>query len=196
MRAEIEIKLLVHDAHVLRRCLATLGFRRTRKRTLERNVLYDFPDRRLRAEGMLLRLRFERNRSVLTFKGKVAQHGLFKERPEIESRVSNGLEVGRILEAAGLDPAFGYEKYRTVYRRPGDPVHAEIAFDETPIGTYLEIEGPKRWIDRVAKGLGYRPRDYITASYGRLYLSWCEARGIEPGSMVFRDGTSGRKNGR
>jgi hypothetical protein len=37
----------------------------------------------------------------------------------------------------------------------------------------------------MARRLGFREQDYITASYGRLYLDWCTARKIEPGHMVF-----------
>jgi adenylate cyclase class 2 len=57
--------------------------------------------------------------------------------------------------------------------------------DETPIGVYMELEGSPRWIDRAARRLGFSERDYITASYGRLYLEWCAAQKIEPGHMVF-----------
>ena len=80
-----------------------------------------------------------------------------------------------------------------MYRTPRDGAHREVTFDETPIGTYLEIEGPRLWIDEVAKALGYGPRDYISASYGRLYLGWCEAHGWEPSDMVFQRSAQARK---
>lgn len=186
MRREVEIKLVVHDPRALRRRLVALGFQRASKRQFERNLLYDFPDRELRKAGSLVRLRFAGGRSLLTFKGPRLQKGRFKERQEIECRVSDGQEMGLVLEALGLRVAFRYEKYRTVYRKRRDTVQGEITFDETPIGAYVEIEGPRRWIDRVAKALGYREEDYVSASYGRLYLGWCEAHGCEPSDMVFR----------
>src|SRR5579863_7560074 len=132
MRREIEIKLAVHDPRFVRRRLAVLGFRRASKRQFERNLLYDFPDRRLRKDGSLVRLRFEADRSLLTFKGQRVRQGRFKERPEIESRVNDGIETGKILEALGLRVAFRYEKYRTLYRKPRDGAHREVTFDETP----------------------------------------------------------------
>lgn len=186
MRPEIEIKLAVHHPRSIRRRLAELGFRRISRRRFERNLLYDFPDRRLRKAGSLVRLRFAGSRSLLTFKGRQVRQARFKERAEIESGVSDGLETGRVLEALGLRAAFRYEKYRTLYRKPGDRAHNEVTFDETPIGTYIELEGPRRWIDRVARALGYSPGDYISASYGRLYLEWCESNGREPSDMVFQ----------
>lgn len=193
MRPEIEIKLAVHDPRFVRRRLAELGFRRASKRQFERNLLYDFPDRRLRKDGSLVRLRFEGDSGLLTFKGRRVRQGRFKERPEIESRVGDGTETGGILEALGLQVAFRYEKYRTIYRKPRDEAHREVTFDETPIGTYLEIEGPRRWIDEVAKALGYAPRDYISASYGGLYLGWCEEHGCEPSDMVFQRSSRDQK---
>jgi adenylate cyclase class 2 len=57
--------------------------------------------------------------------------------------------------------------------------------DETPIGVYLELEGSPAWIDRTAFQLGFADKDYITASYARLYVEWCEARGVAPTNMLF-----------
>jgi adenylate cyclase class 2 len=185
MHPEIEIKLALHDPRVTLRRLAELGFRRVHRRSFERNTLFDFPDSRLRNADSLLRVRLEDGRSRLTFKGPRVNRDPFKERLEIETDVRDGSEAGRILVALGLRDAFRYEKFRTVYRRRGDPERAEVAYDETPIGTYLELEGPRRWIDKMARGLGFARREYITASYGRLYLEWCQALGKEPTNMVF-----------
>jgi adenylate cyclase, class 2 len=185
MRAEIEIKLAVRDPRAIRGRLAEFGFRRASTRSLERNTLFDFADQRLRKADSLLRVRSQGKRSLLTFKGPRAGDDRFKERPEIETDVKDGGEAERILEALGLCPAFRYEKFRTLYRRRDDPEHAEVAYDETPIGIYLELEGPRRWIDHAARALGFARREYITASYGRLYLEWCQAQGKEPGDMVF-----------
>jgi adenylate cyclase, class 2 len=188
MRPEIEIKLAVQDPRAIRRRLAELGFLRVSRRSFERNTLFDFPDWRLRNSDTLLRLRLEGKRSRLTFKGPRAEHGRFKERLEIETEVKDGPETARIVEAVGLRATFRYEKWRTLYRRRGDPEHAEVAYDETPIGKYLELEGPRRWIDEVARALGFGRGEYITSSYGRLYLEWCQAHGREPSDMVFPAG--------
>jgi len=185
MRSEIEIKLAVHDPAAIRRRLAELHFRRVTRRSFERNTLYDFADQRLRKADSLLRLRSEGQRSLLTFKGPRAGDDRFKDRPEIETDLKNGPEAERILEALGLRAVFRYEKHRTLYRRRGDPQHAEVAYDETPIGIYLELEGPKHWIDEVARALGFGRTGYVTASYGRLYLEWCQARDKQPSDMVF-----------
>ena len=185
MRHEVEVKLPVADRGAIRRRLVELGFKPAVRRHFERNSLLDFPDRRLRKEGCLVRLRYAGGKSLLTFKGRRVRSGRFKVRPEIETRLTDGALILEILERLGLRIAFRYEKYRTIFRRASDPGGTEIAYDETPIGTYVELEGPRRWIDQVARQLGYRPADYITASYGRLYLWWCEAHGRTPSHMVF-----------
>jgi adenylate cyclase, class 2 len=60
-----------------------------------------------------------------------------------------------------------------------------LVYDETPIGNFVELEGPPRWINEVAQQLGYARTDYITASYGTLYRRWCEGREEEPGDLIF-----------
>ncbi len=79
---------------------------------------------------------------------------------------------------------FHYEKFRTTYALPG--VHGlKIDLDETPVGTYLELEGSVAGIDRAACRLGYGRKDYITETYGSLYLAACRRRGQKPGDMLF-----------
>ena len=60
-----------------------------------------------------------------------------------------------------------------------------IELDETPLGTFLELEGPAEAIDRAAQELGYSRKDYIAKSYLALYLEECRRRGEQPKNMVF-----------
>jgi hypothetical protein len=52
--------------------------------------------------------------------------------------------------------------------------------DETPIGTFFEIEGDLAGIQAAAAGLGYSRADYITDSYVALFFA-----GGRRGNMVF-----------
>ena len=72
----------------------------------------------------------------------------------------------------------------------------KVLLDETPIGNYLEIEGSPRWIDRTAKLLGFSTADYITRSYGYLYLAYCRERRMPASDMLFtaKDMKQLRKN--
>jgi adenylate cyclase class 2 len=87
-----------------------------------------------------------------------------------------------------LCEVFSYEKFRTIYAPPGKRDVAEapqVVLDETPIGNYLELEGPQRWIDLVARQLGYPRREYITDSYATLYRKKCQTEHKTPGNMIF-----------
>lgn len=185
-RHETEVKLAVRDSRTLKRRLTQMGFRPAKLRHFESNQLFDFPSLRLRRAGCLMRLRFAGGRAVLTFKGAAVRSVKYKIRPEIETEVQDGKRLWQILESIGLEPTFRYEKYRTTYALTGERNEShDLVYDETPIGNYLEIEGPQRWIDQVARQLGYSQQDYVTASYGRLYLEYCQQKRKKPGNMVF-----------
>jgi adenylate cyclase class 2 len=187
-RHEIEIKLEIQSLREIKRRLLSLGCRITQPRHFESNTLFDFPDLRLWKARCLLRLRREGDSWLLTFKGTPARSRRYKVRREIETHLEDGQMVEEILERLGLSPAFRYEKFRTVYaldRRRAKTGQGLLLCDETPIGNYLELEGPRRWIDEVARRLGFGPRDYITASYASLHRQRCLARGEKPGDMVF-----------
>lgn len=185
---ETEIKLEVRNPRALRRRLRELGFRAIQARHLESNALFDFPDLRLWKARCLVRLRLADKQWTLTFKGAPLRSPRYKIRKEIDIGIENGALLREVLETLGLREAFRYDKYRTVYAREARGTTGEapsLVYDETPMGNYLELEGPPRWIDQVASQLGYRPEDYITASYASLYRQKCRARSEKPGNMVF-----------
>ncbi len=187
-RHETEIKLEVLNPRALKRRIGELGFRPIKARHFESNYLFDFPDLRLRKARCLLRLRFADGQGILTFKGTPLRSRGYKVRREIEAGVENGDHVREILQNLGLREVFRYEKYRTIYaqrarsKKAGTP---HLVYDETPIGTYVELEGSKRWIDRVARRLGFDRENYVPASYGKLFRQKCLERGEKPGNMVF-----------
>jgi adenylate cyclase, class 2 len=208
---EIEIKLPVPDIPAL---LSRLKQRRARKilpRTYEMNTLYDTPGNALRRRGQLIRIRIERPPSsrrgqgreanapaILTYKGpsgpqrnykemsrRASAAKYFKVRNEAEVSFKGAGQLEAILRALGLCPVFRYEKFRTTYVLPSIR-GLKIELDETPIGTYLELEGPIAGINRAASLLGYTKLDYITGTYGSLYLADCRRRGRKPGNMLFQ----------
>ena len=187
-RHETEIKLLAHDRKQLRKRLAQLAFKVFKARHFESNHLFDFPDLRLRKSGCLLRLRFAGGECLLTFKGPPLRTRRYGSRREIETRVEDGALLQEVLKSLGLKSVFVYEKYRTIFaggNRAGLHGSPLVAYDETPIGNYLELEGPEKWIDKVATRLGYSPRDYITSTYLALYIQKCREEHRKPGNMVF-----------
>ncbi len=121
---------------------------------------------------------------MITWKGP-GTPGPYKSRPELETIVGSIETLCRILREIDFEPVFRYEKYRTELVDGQRPDAGTVTLDETPIGHFLELEGPGEWIDSTAQRLGFAQRDYILASYGKIYLDDCARRGVQPGNMVF-----------
>jgi adenylate cyclase class 2 len=183
-------------------------------RVHEWNVIFDTPDGGLAKHGQLLRIRTETpdgrtkktkgsaaGRVVLTFKrpamtaetrpsreGRFVKAGRHKVREEIELEVADAENLTKVFEGLGMRGWFRYEKYRTTFALPTASSWARnllIELDETPMGTFVELEGPAEAIDRAAKELGYSPRDYVLKNYLALYAEECRRRNEEPRDMVF-----------
>jgi len=188
------------------RKLKNLGAR-YESRVLERNTLYDTPDSDFRNRGVLIRIRAEapapragyqsasvagssaRRRTILTSKAPAAPRSprdrRYKEKRERELVVPGPpTRWDRKLRSLGLRPGFRYDKIRSTFRLSRFPGLA-IELDETPAGTFLELEGFPGAIDRAARALGYSSRDYYCGSYWDVYVTNCRRRGITPRNMVF-----------
>ena len=214
MAQEIEIKLKISDPNSLRAALNRLGARLVglgTGRVHEWNVIFDTPDGSLAKHGQLLRIRTETperkskkpgkapaQRVLLTFKRPVAttsaasgsaqDNHRHKVREEFELQVTDGDVLTKIFEGLGMKGWFRYEKHRTTFRLPAAARWAQgllIEVDETPIGTFVELEGPPAAIDRAAQELGFTAQDYIVTNYLSLYVEDCRRQGKEPKDMVF-----------
>lgn len=195
-KQEVEIKLRVADPQAMARRLAAMGARKVRS-VYEANTLFDSPRAALRKRGHLLRLRVELEttgkgvRALLTFKGPSLAEKKYKVRTEQEIEIRDPAALVLILAGIGLRPAFRYEKFRTTYKIPRlQTLHVEL--DESPAGDFIELEGPRRAIDRAARQLGFDPGDYITKSYLALHAEDCRRRGVPMRDMLF----SGAKKSR
>ena len=214
MARETEVKLRITDVPAFHRALKRMGARPASPGTSkvhEENVIFDTPQGGLAKHGQLLRIRTEtpevrgkakkvgpKQRAILTFKQPVTRpaiprlggdsNGPYKVRDEIEVEVTESANLARIFEGLGMSGWFRYEKYRTTFRLPASKAWAKgllIELDETPIGTFVELEGPAEAIDQAARGLGYSKREYVLKNYLRLYMEDCRRRGEEPRHMLF-----------
>jgi adenylate cyclase, class 2 len=203
MAKEREIKLRIGDLPALRRALTKLGAQVVRRRLHERNVVFDTPELTLAEREQLLRIRTEAPagqrgtgslHSLVTFKRPILAAGWsdtgerHKVREEIELEVSDGKALARILEGLGMRGWFHYEKFRTTFRLPASQRWAKallLELDETPIGIFLELEGPASAIDRAAQALGFEKSDYVLANYMVLYREYCQSRREQPSDMLF-----------
>jgi adenylate cyclase class 2 len=178
---ETEVKLPVASLETLRESLRRIGARLTRERHFEDNVLFDDGAGRLASAGAVLRLRRTSRESVLTYKGPRRVEDGIKVREERQTVVEMPDEIHAIFASLGYRPVFRYQKYREVWTHRGQ----EILADETPVGTFLEIEGDAEGIRAVTAELGLDPADYMTESYVDIFF----AQGGE-GDMLF-EGESG-----
>jgi len=214
MAKETEIKLRISDVPAFRRALKRVGARLASPgapKVHEENVIFDTPQGGLAKHGQLLRIRTEtpeargksknsrpNQRVILTFKQPMIEQataetgspsdGSYKVREEIEVEVAEAGNLAKIFEGLGLGGWFRYEKYRTTFRLLASKAWAKgllIELDETPIGTFVELEGPAAAIDRAAGELGFSKRDYILKNYLRLYMEDCRRKGQEPRHMLF-----------
>ena len=110
-----------------------------------------------------------------------------KIREELETVVGDGEILLRVLYELGLHVWFRYEKYREEF------AHEDVivAIDETPVGTFVEIEGSEQGIATMADALGRPQSDYIQDSYRGLFLRLREEYGLVGPDMVFAESDGG-----
>jgi adenylate cyclase class 2 len=177
---EREVKIRFRDPDHARAALCAIGAVPLRPRRLQDDALYDTRDSTLRGRRSVLRVRSEPGRSFVTFKGPV-QPGLMKLRDEFETAVADPDVVHRVLLELGYEIWFRYQKYREEFAAGG----VTIALDETPVGTYVELEGEEHAILDVAATLGLSPADFILDSYRSLFVTFARDNGLTARDMLF-----------
>jgi adenylate cyclase class 2 len=177
---EREVKLRFRDPDLARAALAGIGAVPLRPRRLQDDTLFDTANSALRARRAVVRLRCEPDRAFVTYKGPV-QPGAMKMREEQETEVGDAEVIRRVLLELGMQAWFRYQKFREEFQAPG----VVIALDETPVGTYLEIEGSEDGILTVAGALGRSPADFILDSYRGLFAAFALAHNLTVRDMLF-----------
>jgi adenylate cyclase class 2 len=165
---ESELKIPVADLEQVRASLQRARAVLARTMAREINLLLDTDDDRLRTAGCVLRLRRHGGRKTLTFKGPVSYRGAIKERPEHEFSVF-----------------MRYEKDREEWLL--DDV--SVVLDRTPMGSFVEVEGPPKKLAEIVDLLGLKIDSAVRGSYTSLWLEH-RARHPElelPFDMVFTE---------
>ena len=182
LMVEREVKLRFDSPDEARAAIEAAGATPLRSRRLQEDVLLDTDDELLRRRRCVLRIRTEAGKSLLTFKGPV-QPGTVKIRDEYETVVGDGDVLRRVLEELGLHVWFRYEKYREEYAAED----VTVALDETPVGTFVEIEGGEDGIHAMTQALGRSAADFILDSYRGLFVRHRAEHGYDGVHMVFRE---------
>lgn len=182
---EREVKLLFPTAVAAREAVLAAGAVAAHARRLQDDALYDLPDETLRRKGCVVRVRIERwadtpDTTTLTVKGPVHE-GSMKVRDEHETRVDKSDPLLKAFDVLGMRAWFRYQKYREEFSARG----LTIAIDETPVGTYVELEGEESAILAMTTALGRSPTDFIVDSYYRLFMKRRDEFGLAGPHMLF-----------
>ena len=180
---ETEIKIPVGDLDVVREALARERATAVHPRAREVNLLLDTDDGRLQGAGTVLRLRRYGRRHILTFKGPAVYRGPVKERPEYEVEIEDAEMMLEILDQLGLQVVARYEKDREMWLVD----EILVVLDHTPMGDFVEVEGPRERLPAAVRSLGLDPSTAVRDSYPSL---WREHRSRHQGmnlpvDMVF-----------
>ena len=159
---ETEVKLRIPSTEALRPMLAALNFTPVEPMQDEESTLWDRAGE-LFATGSALRLRRYAGRSLLTWKGPQQPDPELKIRPEIQTVIVDHAAMEGILSALGYAPVQRITKRRATFKRDS----LEACLDETPFGSYLELEGDPQAIRLAMEYLGLNafhiePRSYAT----------------------------------
>ena len=182
---ETELKFSINDIAGFRSAVARLALTLRTERSFESNTLYDTPTRELRGKRQLLRLRHYNGSCLLTHKrvaDERANDERYKIRIETETTVEDGDALAEIFAQLGFRPAFRYEKFRTEW---DDFEGGHLVLDETPIGTWAELEGEPAWIEEMLGRLNIDGEQITTESYGAIFLRWREKTGSPAENLTF-----------
>lgn len=180
---ETEIKLYVPELADVEIALQNAGAVLSAARVFERNVRYDTPDERLRAQAGVLRLRQD-TRTRLTFKDGEKSVGEFgMTRFEAETEVGDFDAMEMILGKLGFVPMMVYEKYRTTYAFH----ETDVTLDEMPYGNFVEIEGLESDIRTVMQSLDLIDAKRLSNSYVVLFENVRRAMGLDITHLTFEN---------
>lgn len=181
---EIEAKFPIGDKAQLRERILALGAELKMDEVHELNYLLDREADPLQDSYQRLRLRLQGSVATLTYKRGLKKIDGVAFREEVETEVSDFENTRLILARLGYTTRFIYEKYRSVFQADD----CMLMLDETPIGTYLEIEADSN--DRIfamAGRLGLDSESAIASGYHQLFLNWKAAVGVDDRDMIFRN---------
>jgi len=178
---EHEIKVPVASLAAVRALLESRRATLRETETFEENWVLDDASRTVAARGCLLRVRRWGARAFVTFKGPARFAGGVKTREEVETTVGDPEIVLAVLGALGFAPWKRYQKWRELWELGG----VAVTLDRTPMGTFVELEGPPSAIPGVAAALGVDPARAVSDTYLHLWEAYRAAHPGAPADMVF-----------
>lgn len=181
---EIEVKIPLSDLSASLKKAESMNLECIQPASHEINYRYDTPERTLSATGQVLRLRKTGDIATITYKRKQEGNSSgIAVREEIETNVTDFDAARLLLERLGFSVFFIYEKERSIYQLD-DTV---LMFDHTPIGDFLEIEGPDETAIQKSALIMELPWSERTAeSYSSLFKKWLKHTDRQQRDMIFQ----------
>ncbi len=192
MAIEREVKFIMrHGFEDIRNRLKNLGAIFI-DRYFEQNIVFDYPDKRLKNQGILVRLRSTNKTHTLCLKKTISAQELRGEKvaQEFETIIDNRENFVITLSKIGLEISLKYEKIREKWEFD----NTVICLDTLPFGDYLEIEGTGD-LRKVATELGLDYGNSSTMTYHEINAKIRKKLGLPPmDSFVFKDWTKYKKS--
>jgi len=161
-------------------------------RYFEQNIVFDYPDKRLKNQGLLLRLRSTNKTHILCLKKSIPTQDFRGEKvaQEFETIIDNRENLIITLTNIGLEISLRYEKIREKWG-VDDTI---ICLDTLPFGDYLEIEGTGD-LKKIATELGLDYGESSNMTYHEINAQMRKKLGLPPmDSFVFKDWTKYKKS--
>jgi adenylate cyclase, class 2 len=179
---EIEVKFYLENIESVREQLLQAGAE-SHGRIFESNICFDDQHDSLFLNQSLLRLRKDR-KITLTHKSKPhTDDSEFKVLKELEVEVSDFDMMLDILEALGYHRTLVYEKYRETLTIG----QTKLCIDCMPFGDFLEIEGGKSDIRRLADLVGMPWNRRIIDNYRSMFDIIKERMALSFSDITFDD---------
>ena len=161
---ETEVKFYLSNIDTARSRIIGLGAV-FKNRSFETNIRFEDAEKTLIQKNSLLRLRKD-TKATLTFKAEPpVKDSQFKVLQEFEVEVSDFDTMEHILKSLGFKNEQVYEKWRENYI-VGDTL---LCLDTLPYGDFLEIEGGKESIRRLASQIGLLWEKRILLNYLAIF---------------------------
>ena len=177
---EIEVKFYLPSLTSIRKRIIDLGAK-SMGRVFETNIRFEDSSKSLIKKKSLLRLRWN-TKTTLTYKYEPPDtENQFKILKELEVDVSDFSTMVGILEALGFHQAQIYEKWRETFA-VGNSL---ICMDTMPFGEFLEIEGPREEIPKLAAEIGLDWNRRILENYLGIFACLKQAMSLPFNNITF-----------
>lgn len=186
-KVEKEVKFKIESISEIKQRLKEIKAKFVSK-VFENTIRFDDAHKSLHKMEASFRLR-KGITTELTFKEKLDTSDGVRSSKKFTVEISDFDTMKTILEQLGYKVCQRFHKERE-YWKYGDTI---ICIDTIPIGLFLEIEGRKRDIVKVAKLLNLDFNQKILKHYGELWEEHCKKHNIRQKDIVFEEVPSLKK---